>query len=602
MNATCRDIQDRLSVWLEGELGREESQALRAHVDACPECARELSRLRRLISALHALPDVSPRHDLAPGIMEQVGRGSPPAGLAALFRWRYSLAGVAVTAFLLAGVLTYQNGWLPFGVSAPEELLLTESATPMDSIRPLGYLGRDQDMMDLAISEEVAISEKVGARDSSVRLSRSVGEEGRSEGEAGADEAVGLMKSVDRISYDENGRTPEGLENSKHFEAKVAYRSEEATAVLSDGAATAELSDTTTVLAAVEGLAASTVVEGTASLAESASPIEASSLVVAKVSEDMAPTEYPARGFRRQPDDASEEALPLVSAGYSPLDFSIDDASPTSVRLDERQLALVLTPSPGWGESLDGVKDATPLRAKAPRYDFILSATNPVLAASDVADLLAQSGWENVRIRPARGEDSGYFLDVTVSESEAPELMQVATAWFGPVAGEIWRAHSANGVVEGYFMRGAFRSNTVTMDNDGDGLFDIASKPGGQDAVDGSRAGGDTGPESTAVRGLVAEDDLDGDLDGNLNGDFGSFRRKDAAESADPSIVRIEGGDILKEKREETPVLVDFYGAPASPVPSRDYRTVTMRIWIRSGTPPVAAPPAASGRPISATR
>lgn len=59
---------DRLSDFIDGELGPEAERALQAHLAQCAECARTADELRRVVASLGSLPDTPPEIDLWPGI------------------------------------------------------------------------------------------------------------------------------------------------------------------------------------------------------------------------------------------------------------------------------------------------------------------------------------------------------------------------------------------------------------------------------------------------------------------------------------------------------------------------------------------------------
>jgi anti-sigma factor RsiW len=51
----CREVQDKLSAWLDRELAPEAHDAVAAHLEGCAGCRRELARLRALEAALGEL-------------------------------------------------------------------------------------------------------------------------------------------------------------------------------------------------------------------------------------------------------------------------------------------------------------------------------------------------------------------------------------------------------------------------------------------------------------------------------------------------------------------------------------------------------------------
>src|SRR3989442_2017981 len=67
---------DRLSEYLDGELGIAERAALEAHLAGCPACEVILAELRRVVARAQALDDQPPTTDLWPAIAQQLGVSS----------------------------------------------------------------------------------------------------------------------------------------------------------------------------------------------------------------------------------------------------------------------------------------------------------------------------------------------------------------------------------------------------------------------------------------------------------------------------------------------------------------------------------------------
>src|SRR5881628_2981094 len=67
---------DRLSGYLDGDLGVAERGALEAHLAGCPACEATLDELRRVVARAQALEDQPPATDLWPAIAEQIGVSS----------------------------------------------------------------------------------------------------------------------------------------------------------------------------------------------------------------------------------------------------------------------------------------------------------------------------------------------------------------------------------------------------------------------------------------------------------------------------------------------------------------------------------------------
>ncbi len=109
---------DRLSEYLDGELGAGEREKLEAHLAECEECAATLERLHQVVARARALEYRPPARDLWPGIAERIG-ASPDAtevadlGAARLRgrRLSFSLPQLAAASIALM-VLSAGTAWL----------------------------------------------------------------------------------------------------------------------------------------------------------------------------------------------------------------------------------------------------------------------------------------------------------------------------------------------------------------------------------------------------------------------------------------------------------------------------------------------------------
>src|SRR3989442_340596 len=118
---------DRLSDYLDGDLGIAERAALEAHVASCPACEAILAELRRVVARAEAIDDQPPTTDLWPAIAQQIGvsSGAEPHGVVSLAarRGRRGLSfpvpqpAAAAAVLLLLGsggaYLTLQRGTSP---------------------------------------------------------------------------------------------------------------------------------------------------------------------------------------------------------------------------------------------------------------------------------------------------------------------------------------------------------------------------------------------------------------------------------------------------------------------------------------------------------
>lgn len=78
----CRDIEPLLAELLGGELDDAQGRALQDHLDACPDCRREVEELRRAAGMLRALDTVdAPQATRAAAGLHVVRRRSPAVRL-----------------------------------------------------------------------------------------------------------------------------------------------------------------------------------------------------------------------------------------------------------------------------------------------------------------------------------------------------------------------------------------------------------------------------------------------------------------------------------------------------------------------------------------
>jgi len=101
---SCHEIEKELSAYLDGELSPKEAVRVRGHVAQCPACARELERLRRVITAVRELPEVPAPEGLKQKILDELAAGErvrrKPAGVSRLRMLWPTAAAVAIAALL----------------------------------------------------------------------------------------------------------------------------------------------------------------------------------------------------------------------------------------------------------------------------------------------------------------------------------------------------------------------------------------------------------------------------------------------------------------------------------------------------------------------
>lgn len=109
-------LGERLSAYLDGELGGDALAAADAHLAVCAECRTALEGLRDLIGRAHALDDHPPERDLWAGIASQVSSGATP-GVIPLRRRRFAFslpqlaaAGIAIVALSSGAAVLLTRG------------------------------------------------------------------------------------------------------------------------------------------------------------------------------------------------------------------------------------------------------------------------------------------------------------------------------------------------------------------------------------------------------------------------------------------------------------------------------------------------------------
>ena len=79
---------DRLSEYLDGNLGPDEHAACEAHLATCAECVRTLDALREVVAGARTLPDRAPSQDLWPRIQARLVSDSAVPRAPRLFTFR----------------------------------------------------------------------------------------------------------------------------------------------------------------------------------------------------------------------------------------------------------------------------------------------------------------------------------------------------------------------------------------------------------------------------------------------------------------------------------------------------------------------------------
>jgi len=93
----CTQAQELLQDLLDGRLGAAQEREVRAHVESCADCARQLALYRDVFSALGSEP--LPEVDLADAVMARVAE-QPRAAAASWPTWAYAAACVLASVAL----------------------------------------------------------------------------------------------------------------------------------------------------------------------------------------------------------------------------------------------------------------------------------------------------------------------------------------------------------------------------------------------------------------------------------------------------------------------------------------------------------------------
>ncbi|HEY6867840.1 MAG TPA: zf-HC2 domain-containing protein [Candidatus Eisenbacteria bacterium] len=103
----AHEWMDRLSEYLDGELGERDRGALEAHLEGCAECADTLAALRAVAARAARAPGIAPAADLWPGIAARLKPRRSPLRLPSFFSpgWRLSVSAPQLAAAALALVL-----------------------------------------------------------------------------------------------------------------------------------------------------------------------------------------------------------------------------------------------------------------------------------------------------------------------------------------------------------------------------------------------------------------------------------------------------------------------------------------------------------------
>lgn len=127
----CDEMRDRLSPYLEGDLGDSERKALEAHLGECADCAALLAVLRESVASLRAVPEEEPPAHLARKIQQAVAEKA-----AERLRPRTAWGWTWMPAFAAAGSLLVMIGLIAYLDRPAETPVMTAAKVERDAPRP----------------------------------------------------------------------------------------------------------------------------------------------------------------------------------------------------------------------------------------------------------------------------------------------------------------------------------------------------------------------------------------------------------------------------------------------------------------------------------
>ncbi len=123
----CEQAMEWMSVMLDGELEQQQADALRAHLETCPDCRRLMEAMEGLEQKVSALREPAPE-GLKRGVLYRIDQATGKAKKPKLNRWFGPGAAIGAVAALL--VLLVGLGVFPLGGKATQA---GNAASPMDT-------------------------------------------------------------------------------------------------------------------------------------------------------------------------------------------------------------------------------------------------------------------------------------------------------------------------------------------------------------------------------------------------------------------------------------------------------------------------------------
>jgi hypothetical protein len=164
---------DRLSEYLDGDLGPEDARRVEAHLHECETCARTLEELRGVVASANTVTDRAVPEDLWPGIAARIRSGASAAApgqsveataAGTVIPWRrrriaLSIPQLAAAAILLVA-LTGGTAWLAGPAALPNAPIIGAAGGPGAGPGPAGVIPvADTESGSAAVRYAIAIDE-----------------------------------------------------------------------------------------------------------------------------------------------------------------------------------------------------------------------------------------------------------------------------------------------------------------------------------------------------------------------------------------------------------------------------------------------------------
>ena len=125
----CNEVTRRLDDYLDGEMDTTTASALRAHLDACPDCREQFAPLLSAVEGLGALPELAAPEGLVEGVMVRLPERGEAHLSTAQLAWLLAGVGAAAAALIAIGGL-----WLAQGLALNLAGILTGAGSLAHSV------------------------------------------------------------------------------------------------------------------------------------------------------------------------------------------------------------------------------------------------------------------------------------------------------------------------------------------------------------------------------------------------------------------------------------------------------------------------------------